>query len=265
MAYGFDSEMLQDSAHMPVINTGLAAGLGLKFMLDHTSRYLTGGDVLVMAPEYHHFYGNIAYGNADLARLFLADPSIAGEFTAKQYKALAFGMENILKDTFFILKNILNNLLGELSPFPAAGNDRRTVAGFNACGDFVAHRTMPARPYGRLSPAELEAVNAKFLDYCAGAVAALEGRGVRVIIIPPSLAETSYRNIEERLVPLLAELEKRNLGFAIPPHDAVFADSLFFDAHYHLGAEGVRRRTGRLIQLLKPTGAQDAPANRPAP
>ena len=240
VAFGFDSGMLRDSLNIPFINAGLGAGQGLKFMLDNTSKYLTEGDILVIAPEYHHFYGDNAYGNTDLAVLFIVDPSIREKFNMKQYKALICGMKNLLRDRLF--------------PFLTIENDRRTVACFNEYGDYVKHRTMPSRPYTHASPADFNTMNTAFLDYCENAISALRNRGIQVIIIPPSFAETSYRKVEEQLIPLFSELGKRNLGFSIPPQESAYPDSLFFDTHYHLSHEGVLIRTKQLVRLMETGG-----------
>jgi phosphatidylserine/phosphatidylglycerophosphate/cardiolipin synthase-like enzyme len=88
------------------------------------------------------------------------------------------------------------------------------------------------------------------LDYYENAVEALRNRGVQVVIILPSFAETSYKMIEERLALLFAEFEKRGLNFAIPPQESAYPDSLFFDTYYHLGYEGVLIRTNQLIKVM---------------
>jgi hypothetical protein len=237
VAFGFNSGMLQDSLGIPVINTGLHAGLGLQFMLRHISQYLTKGDILIIAPEYSHFYGNGAYGNTDLAVLFHIDPSISEDFNIKQFKALIFGTKNLLRDYIFTITETENKIL--------------TASGFNEYGDLTSHWNMPSRFSGQISLNDFETANTSFLDYYEKAVADLRNRGIQVIIIPPSFAETSYRNIEDRLIPLFSEFDRRNLSFSIPPQESVYPDSLFFDTYYHLGYEGLTIRTGQLLQLLK--------------
>jgi hypothetical protein len=239
VAYGFNSEMLQDSLNIPVINTGLGAGAGLKFMLDNTSKYLTEGDILIIAPEYNHFFGNDAYGNTDLANLFYIDPSISKGFNIKQVKAFIFGTKNLLRDYLLSLPKIKNK------------NLTFKVSDFNQYGDMAGHWTMPPRPYEHVSLDDFKTVNMSFLDYYENAVEALRNRGVQVVIIPPSLAKTSYKIIEERLTLLFSEFEKRNLNFAIPPQESAYPDSLFFDTHYHLGYEGVLIRTNQLIRVFR--------------
>jgi hypothetical protein len=240
VAYGFNSKMIREALDLPVINTGLGAGSGLKFMLDNTSKYLTEGDVLVVAPEYNHFYGNSAYGNVDLAVLFYMNPFISKEFNAKQFKSLIFGTKNLLREWLF--------------PFLKIEKPEHTTSGFNKYGDYARHWTMPSRPYHHASPADFKTMNINFLDYYENAVAALRSRGIQVVVIPPSFAETSYKTVEDRLLPLFSELENRDLSFSISPQESAYPDSLFFDTRYHLGYEGVLIRTNQLIELMKTRG-----------
>jgi hypothetical protein len=229
--------VIQKALNLPVINTGLGAGLGLKFMLNNTSKYLEEDDILVIAPEYSHFYGNGAYGGTDLAVLFHRDPSISEDFNIKQFKTLIFGTKNLLRDYIFKITETENKIL--------------TVSGFNEYGDLTSHWNMPSQFSGQVSRNDFGTINTSFLDYYENAVATLRNRGIQVIIIPPSLAETPYRNIEESLIPLFSEFDRRGLSFSIPPQESAYPDSLFFDTYYHLGYEGLMIRTGQLLQLLK--------------
>jgi hypothetical protein len=122
---------------------------------------------------------------------------------------------------------------------------------YNEYGDLTGHWNMPSQFIGLSSPKELKTINTRFLDYYEKAVADLRSRGIQVIIIPPSLAETSYRNIEERLIPLFSEFDRRGLSFSIPPQESAYPDSLFFDSPNHLIYEGLMIRTGQLLQLMK--------------
>jgi len=82
VAFGFQSQMIIDSIGMPVINAGLHAGIGLKFMLDECLPRLHRDDVLVLSPETaSHFYGETSYyGNDELTYMFLS-----GDGTAERY------------------------------------------------------------------------------------------------------------------------------------------------------------------------------------
>jgi hypothetical protein len=62
VAFGYDSELISDSMNMPVINAGLHASAGLKYIIDDCFPRLRTGDILVFSPEYGHFFGKMAYG-----------------------------------------------------------------------------------------------------------------------------------------------------------------------------------------------------------
>ncbi|MDR1499451.1 MAG: hypothetical protein LBI58_00535 [Tannerellaceae bacterium] len=241
IAFGFKSKMIEEALDLPVINTGLHAGFGLKFMLDHTSKYLTKGDILIIAPEYDHFFNSMAYGGINLIFLFYLDPRIGVHFGAVHLKKMITSLPTT-KD--FFLSSVLHLLFKRES-------EDYNASGFNEYGDYTDHWTMPSRPYPHASISDFKTINMKFLDYYQKAVAALRERGIQVIIIPPSFSETSYNNIEEKLIPLFSEFERRDLGFSIPPQESAYPDSLFFDTHYHLGYEGVLIRTNQLIQLMQ--------------
>ena len=52
LAFGLDSQRIKDSLNINVINYGLHAGIGLKYMIDDISTYARKGDIIVFAPEY---------------------------------------------------------------------------------------------------------------------------------------------------------------------------------------------------------------------
>jgi hypothetical protein len=175
------------------------------------------------------------------------DPSIIKDFNMKQFKALIFGSKNIFKDNLLSLTKIENK---NKMIFNASD--------FNKYGDLVKHWTMPPQPYKHISHGDFREMNMDVLDYYKNGIEDLRNKGIQVIIIPPSLAETSYNNIEERLIPLFSEFEKRDINFSIPPQESTFADSLFFDTYYHLGYEGVLIRTNQLVKLMKTVLIEDS-------
>jgi hypothetical protein len=207
-------------------------------MLDNTSKYLAEGDILIIAPEYNLFFGNNAYGGTELTTLFYLDPSICKGFNIKQVKTLIFGTKNLLRDYL-------------LSSIRTENQDYYKTSGFIEYGDYVEHWSMQPRPYKHASLDDFKTINMRFLDYYKNAVEALRNRGVQVVIIPPSIAETSYKMIEDRLTLLFSEFDRRDLSFAIPPQESAYPDSLFFDSYYHLGYEGVLIRTKQLIRVFR--------------
>src|SRR5512140_975750 len=75
LAFGIDSRMMEDSLHVNVVNMGLYAKLGLRYMLAQVKPYIKKGDVVVVVPEYDQFYGNFADGDNTLNTALLYAPA----------------------------------------------------------------------------------------------------------------------------------------------------------------------------------------------
>ena len=66
IALGLDSELVEAETDFAVINMGVNAGFGLRYMLDEVTPMLGSGDVVVIAPEYEYFYGSSVDGSQNL-------------------------------------------------------------------------------------------------------------------------------------------------------------------------------------------------------
>lgn len=52
VSFGFDSRLLEEGLGKPVINMGLAAGLGIEFMLNEVRSHISAGDTVLLSFEY---------------------------------------------------------------------------------------------------------------------------------------------------------------------------------------------------------------------
>ena len=55
VAFGFDSEMIQNAFNMPVVNFGLHASLGQDFHTDMIKAYIKKGDIVILAPAGYNY------------------------------------------------------------------------------------------------------------------------------------------------------------------------------------------------------------------
>ena len=74
LAFGIDSRMMEDSLHVNVVNMGLYAKLGLRYMLAQVKPYIRRGDIVLIVPEYDQFYGNYSEGDNTLNTALLYAP-----------------------------------------------------------------------------------------------------------------------------------------------------------------------------------------------
>jgi hypothetical protein len=238
LSFGFDSEQLEEALHLPVVNLGLLAGLGLKFMIDDVVPHLEQGDILILSPEYGIFSYRACYGSEALADIFYIS-------RGKILPLLCWEEgESIMDGTTHSVVQRIIKLLGTSKDDPFV----HKLSWFNRHGDIVGHKNLPSVPFFHTSA--LQPPYPVFLDYFCQRIEELRQKGVTVLLFPPPLTETSFKNIQKYLPPLIQALEERNIPFVLPPKDFVFPDSLFFDTENHLNYQGTLLRTQKVIDRL---------------
>jgi hypothetical protein len=154
VAFGYDSKQIEDTFHIPVVNLGLHAGLGLKFILDHTTPHLRRGDILVFSPEYSFFFEGGDSGGEALVELFYLNKGRILDY-------LDMGQINVIvKGTIFcgvkkIGKYVINHK-----------NVPYVLSGFNSYGDVAKHREMPSVPYPHARPFRKPLDKKSFSYFC---------------------------------------------------------------------------------------------------
>lgn len=254
VAFGFNTEMIADSMSMPAYNCGLNAGLGLKFIIDDCIRYLRKGDVLVISPEYDHFFNNNAEGGGSLAELFYMNPGYGYEVfdNDQKYEVIrnlpTFIESNIF--TFFTDRFVKRN-----------SNDYKIYrkSAFNSYGDVVAHWIPDAKGIAddRVAKHILnadDAINTEYMAYLKGEIDKLEYKGIRVLIIPPVIAKSQFEYGRNTLHRLTECMHAYGLNFICSPELMSYDNSLFYDSVYHLREKGAKLRSMQLIGLLRDNG-----------
>jgi len=88
LAFGIDSRLLQDSLHVNVVNMGLYAKLGLRYMLAQVKPYIRAGDIVIVVPEYDQFYGSFSEGDNTLNTALLYAPADRISDFVKSYSVI---------------------------------------------------------------------------------------------------------------------------------------------------------------------------------
>lgn len=260
VAFGFESDRIEKAMGRPVANMGLAAGLGIEFMLREIEPALGDGDLVVLSLEYDHF----ARGpSAERFSGLGFDPNVLEQmlvFRPESCRALGWvhARKIVLDRGLAIAGEIVRRgLLGVKSPSGEEGK-QSARAGFNSWGDLVGHRREPARTTPEVvNKLPLVADARSFPN--SGALAAIEGfvdragrRGVRVVFsFTPKPVRTIER--ENELAERLAEALRRIPGLTVldSPRDHAYPPEQFFDTANHLTAAGAAERTRRLIEALE--------------
>jgi hypothetical protein len=275
LAFGPDSRFIECRLRRSVVNMGLHADVGLKFMLNEVKPYIKHGDIIILSPEYEQFFDDYCNGKSYLWNIlcvfpegirFVDSPGQLIRMARSLPESLSFKAVRLRKR---VVAGIEDRISGPSGDCGNSNNNPNDVVetiycrgAFNKQGDVVTH-------IGRPSPSSLEAQ----LKSCQAAVldkrtpndmpdeAALTlvrdfarftaGKNARMILIwpsvPPAYFEMKKKNIEAvaRELSKYPEIEIRGA-----PGDEVLPTTCFFDAFYHLNAEGRSRKTRQICNLL---------------
>lgn len=242
LVFGLNSGIIKDSLKMNPINNGLAISLGLVYLMDDILPYIKEGDVVVLVPEYHNFYGDQAFGSNDFFR-FLMDIDKTG-FTRLEKKHLP----NL------VFKSIPSYFQSKFIPKNYFYDIKKDFYGkqiFNEYGDSDFHWTLPQQKVNTLRPFK-EKFNFALMGRLKAFDFQIKKRGAILIVTFPGCQETSMKVIEKQVELVEKELRKSEVLVIGSPERYTFSDSLMFDQAYHLNKVGVDIRTQLLIEDLKP-------------
>jgi hypothetical protein len=240
LSFGLNSEMIKDSLQLNPINTAIHASIGIKFMLDNTLEYVKNGDIILLAPEYSHFYRSLNFGSVELIRT-----------------VFDVNFKNIKHLNIFQFANIFPYLpkysLSKFKPteyFNVKESDVYSVNSFNQYGDTYTHWGMKKeefQPYGKIS----DEFNSDVIDYFEEFNIAVKSKGATLFVSFPGFQETSFNNSTLAIQKVYDELSKSGLMLIGTPERYKIPDSLMFNTPYHLNKKGVDYRTKLLIEDIK--------------
>ena len=243
LAFGLDSLMVKQALGVPVVNMGLHARLGLKFMLDQVQPSLNKGDIVVVVPEYDQFTGNLFYGG-----WFLIENAV---FTHNLRLLLSMPplqfADNLLKLNRHIFD--YNNQALRSSKIHSIYARNK----FNSYGDMMGHLALPNQMYSKKYSVLSADINQASVQYLHNFISTNDNRGIITLVIYPSVARSYYIQQEASITMISGALRNKGIKILSPPQDVIYDDDLFYDTYSHLNARGRKLRSEKIIQTLKVT------------
>lgn len=251
VAFGIDSKKIEDTFRIPVVNTALHAGLGLKFILNELEHVARPDDIILLSTEYY-LANEDDLMRASTAHLF---PEALTYFEHDLLLGIKIYGSNRLKQVRENATQLFASLTAKASAQAIEGLPVYARKSFNRYGDAIGHLDKPSPPHHfneyPLSPyryyegiADLNS----FYQSC-------QQRKIRVYFFFPVLAASKYR---ENTTSLARYQEDFSRDLQIPtlntPATFALPDSLFFDTMYHLTKQGRAIRTAKMIELLQAAG-----------
>ncbi len=250
LPFSINSLEISRALGLPVIDLGLHAGFGLKFILNQIEASMKEGDRLVIVPEYELFSPGHINGSADLASVAVFCPeSLRFINSPGQYLTLFRYFPEALKNRLHEIYRVWFETGGGKDIFPVYSRNA-----FNAEGDIRDYLT-PV--FERVNYADYPrfAAGEKSFSLLRAFAARAAAMNVKVFFMYPAVTETYYRQHRDTIKGIAEKMRGiSGLTLVGAPEDFVFPEKFFYDTVYHLNADGRKVRTQKLIRLLLETG-----------
>jgi hypothetical protein len=243
LSFGLNSEMIKDSLGLNPINTAIHGAIGLSYMISSVNEYIRPGDIVVIAPEYQFFYGRNSYGGEELLRTVL-------EVSPNTIKLLSF------RQWLNIYRYLPKYSFSKFKPIEYL--DTRVdilygVNSFNDFGDANVHWNSDKRGCATYEPIH-EEFNTKVISELIQFKKQVQDKSALLYITFPGLQASSFEVFKDQIAKVKSELIKGGFVLLGSPERYEIADSLIFNAPYHLSKAGLDLRTHLLIEDLRSLG-----------
>jgi len=244
ISFGLNSQIVKDSLHLNPINTAIHAGIGLKYMLDHTTQFIKEGDIIVLIPEYEHFFNDYDKGSGELLRMSLdVDKSKLKLLNCRQILNCLPHVGNVIKarlnpmDYFYNVETDSTNVY--------------LVNSFNKYGDTYVHWHLQGKKITAYGILNEKAYNPKVMNGIKDFELKINQKGARVYISYPSYQDVSFCKSINAIKKVETEYQKNGLIILGTPERYMMVDSLMFNSRYHLNKKGLDYRTQLFIEDFK--------------
>lgn len=263
MAFGIRSDLMEEDLGRPVVNYGLYANLGTKYMLDTARDAIQEGDIVIIAPEQNsqslseYFNGEAVWYTAD------GNFGILNKVSSEDRASLWSGFLPFVSGKFGAYS-------AGVKPMP---DGVYNVDSFNEYGDIAysdrEHNVM-SMGYDPATPISFsrEVISEDFIGYLNDYAADLRSRGATVYYCFSPMDRlglengTGRENIEDYYNYLREKLKFEILG---SPESRILDSVWFYDSNFHLNASGAVLYTRQLSLDLKAAAGDYSPTKIPLP
>lgn len=235
--FGLNSQLFKDSLSINPVNASLTSPLGLVYILKNALPKIKKGDIVILAPEYDHYFNGFGYGNLDLTRMIF-------DVNFDDIKNLE------MKQWIRLIKTSPRYFVSKFNPNEYFGYNKKSVYTlniFNEYGDSSYHWKFSRRSFKPAVPLKNKFDNSVIKKIVTFNDAIEKKGGVMYISYPP-YDEDSFNNNSDRIAQVIKALKDNKLKVLGTPEHYKFSKKYMFDTPYHLTKEGVDLRTNNLIE-----------------
>lgn len=246
VAFGIDSPQIEKQLGTPVVNMGVQGAIGLRYMLAEIMPELKPGDIVLLSPEYHQFYGYLDGKDLLLDLLMVYPQGLQYLSSPRQFQTLVEGFPVAVQDMF---RDKLDRVVFGDRPLLDAIYNRTA---FDAEGDVVSHLDQPSLDVSKLSFGLDDKLDNEAITVVREFAVRAQRKGARVFFLFPAVPKTHFPKIQNQARTVCRALRGQNdLALLIAPQEAVLPDNWFYNTVYHLNRQGRDTRTKQIIDVLE--------------
>ena len=245
VAFGINSQMIEETLGIPAVNFGLYGPLGTAIMMDLTRGHINEGDIVILAPETDHQTMSMYFNGEGMWNCCDSDFTMLFKIRAHDWGEMlgSFWTYAQKKYQFF--------LYGKPHPDGVYDHDS-----FNEYGDIIFTRTAPVMEdwYDTEVLVDLDPsiIDDDYLDYINDYIAYCKRQGATVYFSwPPMNALAVQQDLSGILAYATYVRERVDCQVISNITDYIMAPGYFYDTNYHVTDRGVIDHTARLIQDLQ--------------
>lgn len=249
LAFGIDCSQIEDSIGISCVNMGLHAGQGLRFIMEDVDPFIQSmkkdeGNVIVLMPEFGHFFGETSYGeSATLGELFLTTPHTLSLMGRKQKMITFKGLP----------KQLTGSIMESLVTPPKESRFKYLRSNFDDEGDEISHLMMAYDNARTPIPPLLiiqDDLNTDFCVWFKNKIRDWEEHAT-VVLFPSTVYKGYIEDNFEKITALENELKKLQIPFMTKIDMFSYPYEKMFKSPEHITKDGVIENSGRIGHLLK--------------
>ena len=251
-AFGFDSKILSEKLGMPVINSGLQGGMGIRFAMNVVKPYIHKGDIILLSPEYHNILSEL-HGGEILAQTLILYPN------GIRFISSVHEVSELLKSfptvhTVAIKKYLEDLLLEECQ----ICNESETIYYRHAfdpeTGDITTNTKDSQSTVNLVAELNSSVPNDEMtrnIVFFNSFNKYVDSKKAKMFFVFPSIVN-NFDFSTKTILMQTEKLLKQDLDFPLLDslEDSQFSNDLMFDTPYHLNDEGRKIRSNLIASKL---------------
>lgn len=261
VAFGIDTELMEEYLPYRVVNFGLYATLGTKLMLDLSRNYINDGDIVVVAPELDAQTLSLYFNAEATWQAAESDRSILRGVAFDNWSDMVGGYWSYLSQK---LEHAEKGVAPVEGVYSLASLDE------NGDIDYPKETNVMLLGYDPTMTVNLteELISDEFIDYLNEYARDMEKKGASCYFsFSPTNASALSPETDDETILAFFDYVGRKLDFEVISdiNDCFMEENYFYDTNFHLNNAGATAHTASLIEDLRRVIGDPAPVSLEIP